>query len=104
MFILVYRKINKIVKILKDMDVDGISEVFRRNDFDSQIQISHSDNRESCQDNRYRESVTVFKPFSPMETQNLSSKPEVLIDLRDKLVRNFIHYIITNCLEIHTSY
>lgn len=65
------------------MDVDGISEVIRRNHFDSQIEVSDSNLLKSSSLKDKWESITMFKP-SP----TIIEKPEVVIDLR-KSSQNF---------------
>lgn len=59
------------------MDVDGISEVIRRNHFDSQIEVSDSNLLKESLSKDKRDSITMFKP-SP----TIVEKPEVVIDLR----------------------
>lgn len=69
-------KINQIVKLLKDMNVDGISEVFRRNNFDSNIQISSESQLNYSKSKDYSE--TMFKP-----SLTTDERPEFLLDLKE---------------------
>ena len=68
-----YRKIHKIVNILKDMEVEGISEVIRRNNID-QNQDTPEDSNKNPNDFEGKTSVTMFKGW-------LSNDKDPTVDL-----------------------
>lgn len=77
-----YRKLSMVLKLLQEMQIDGISEVFRRNHIDADDLSSDDIVNESIDMNQ---EIDNFR--SPKKPQFSNDSKEVVIDLRREMGR-----------------